>query len=197
MYQRNRLRTHRFHQRMQEPETITEGSNTLRLKRRLLNVIDDFEFLVSAFALIALVVLLTISIYARYVSGFSIPWSEEVARFMFIAVIFSSISYTARQHRHIRVTLFVEKLFSKRAQNIIFIIGDIVWLIFNAVILYGAYVILSELFEYPYNSPVLNLPMYYVYAIIPLFFFTISVRVIQGVLKRLRGTYNYNHTPEE
>lgn len=181
---------------MQKTETITEGLKTTRIKKSLLNFINDFEFLVSAFALIALVVLLTISIYARYISGFSIPWSEEVARFMFIAVIFSSISYTARQHRHIRVTLFVEKLFSKKAQNIVFIIGDIIWLVFNAVILYGAYIILSELIEYPYNSPVLNLPMHYVYAIIPLFFFTISVRVIQGILKRLRGTYNYNHTPE-
>lgn len=196
MTNRNMPRAYKSHLPMQETENFTEGSKAPRIKKRLLNVIDNFEFLVSAFALIALVVLLTISIYARYFSGFSIPWSEEVARFMFIAVIFSSISYTARQHRHIRVTLFVEKLFSKKAQNIVFIIGDIVWLVFNAVILYGAYIILSELFEYPYNSPVLNLPMYYVYAIIPIFFFTISVRVIQGIIKRLRGTYNYNHTPE-
>lgn len=165
-------------------------------KQRLINIIDDFEFYVCAVALIALVALLTISIYARYISGYSIPWSEEVARFMFIAVIFSSISYTARQHRHIRVTLLVEKLFSTSAQNIIFIIGDIVWLIFNAVILFGAYEILSELFEYPYNSPVLNLPMYYVYALIPIFFFTLSFRVIQGLIARLRGTYDYAKTPE-
>lgn len=164
--------------------------------RRLLGWVDDFEFLVSAVALVALVALLTISIYARYVSGFSIPWSEEVARFMFIAVIFSSISYTARQHRHIRVTLFVEKMFSKKAQNVVFIVGDVIWLVFNAVVLYGAYEIFSELFEYPYNSPVLNLPMYYVYVLIPIFFVTISIRVIQGILARLRGTYDYHQSQE-
>lgn len=181
---------------MHNTESHSDKNHKTSAIRRLINIIDDFEFLISAAALIALVILLTISIYARYVSGFSIPWSEEVARFMFIAVIFSSISYTARQHRHIRVTLFVEKLFSKSAQNIVFIIGDLIWLLFNGVVLYGAYIILSELFEYPYNSPVLNLPMYYVYGLIPIFFFTISVRVIQGIFARLRGTYNYNQSAE-
>lgn len=181
---------------MQHSDNQPESAPGLTLKKRVINIVNDFEFFISAIALIALVILLTISIYARYFSGFSIPWSEEVARFMFIAVIFSSISYTARQHRHIRVTLFVEKLFSKSAQNVVFIIGDIIWLVFNGVILYGAYVILSELFEYPYNSPVLNLPMYYVYAIIPIFFFTISIRVIQGILARLRGTYDYTPSQE-
>lgn len=181
---------------MRDSEIQSTHAKNISIKQRLVNLINDFEFFVSATALIALVVLLTISIYARYISGFSIPWSEEVARFMFIAVIFSSISYTARQHRHIRVTLFVEKLFSKSAQNVVFIIGDLVWLMFNAVVLYGAYEILIELFEYPYNSPVLNLPMYYVYALIPIFFFTISLRIIQGIVARIRGTYNYNHTPE-
>lgn len=181
---------------MHNTENHTDSGQNVSTLRRLAHLVDDFEFLICAAALIALVILLTISIYARYVSGFSIPWSEEVARFMFIAVIFSSISYTARQHRHIRVTLFVEKLFSKPAQNIVFIIGDLIWLVFNGVVLYGAYIILSELFEYPYNSPVLNLPMYYVYGLIPIFFFTISIRVIQGIFARLRGKYNYHHSAE-
>jgi len=152
--------------------------------RRLLDLINDFEYLVSAFALLALVVLLTLSIYSRYISDISIAWSEEAARFMFVALIFASISYTARQHKHIRITLFIEKMLSKAGLRIMLTIGDLVWLVFNAVVLYAAYVVLIDLFEYPYNSPVLNVPMYYVYVLIPVFYITISFRVIQGMIAR-------------
>lgn len=155
--------------------------------KRFGSLVNDFEYFVSAFALLALVFLLTISIGARYVGGTSVPWSEEVSRFMFIAVIFASISYAARQHRHIRVTMFVEKAFSKRAQQIVLTLGDLVWLGYNAVVLYAAYVVIADLFEFPFKSAVLNLPMYFVYAIIPIFFVTISIRIVQSILARLSG----------
>lgn len=69
----------------------------------------------------------------------------------------------------------------------VLIFGDVIWLGFNVAVLYGAYVIISDMYRYPYNSAVLNLPMYYVYAIIPIFYVTLSIRVIQGILARLRG----------
>lgn len=149
--------------------------------------INDFEYIISAMALIGLVGMLTISILARYVGGISVPWSEEIARFMFIAVIFSSISYAARLHRHIRVTMFVEKLFNARARIIVFTIGDFIWLALNAVVLYGAYIIISDMFEFPFNSAVLNIPMYYIYLIIPIFSISLSIRIIQGIILRLQG----------
>lgn len=154
---------------------------------RLVRIVNDFEYIISAAALLGLVALLTISIVARYVGGISVPWSEEVARFTFVALIFASISHTARQHRHIRVTTFVEKLFPKVGRVVVFTLGDLVWLAYNAVVLYAAYVILEDMVRYPYTSAVLNLPMYYVYAIIPIFFTTISIRIIQGMTLRLRG----------
>lgn len=149
--------------------------------------LNEFEYCISALALLGLAGMLTISILARYVGGISIPWSEEISRFIFITLIFSSISYAARQHRHIRITMFVDKVFSKRIGKIIYTAGDLVWLGFNAAVLYGAYVIISDMFRYPFSSPVLNIPMYYIYAIIPLFFLTLSLRIIQGIIVRLRG----------
>jgi len=181
---------------MSDGEDLNKAPTKSTIKHRLFAVLNDFEYIVCSVALLSLVALLTLSIYARYLSGFSIPWSEEVARFTFIAVIFSSISYTARQHRHIRVTLFVEKLLSESGQKVVFIIGDIIWLLFNAVVLFAAYEILSELFEYPYNSPVLNIPMYYVYMLIPIFYVSMSFRVLQGILARLRGEYSNSKAVE-
>ncbi len=162
----------------------TTGAGMIRQVGRWVN---DFEYIVSAFALLALVGLLTISIGARYVGGTSVPWSEEVSRFMFVAVIFASISYAARQHRHIRVTMFVEKVFSKQGQKVVFTLGDLVWLGYNFVVLYAVYIVMADMLKYPFNSAVLNLPMYVVYAAIPIFFITISIRIIQGIFARLSG----------
>lgn len=154
---------------------------------KIMRLLNEFEFIVAAAALLGLVGLLTISILARYVGGMSVPWSEEVARFSFVAVIFASISYAARQHRHIRVTMFVEKMFSRKAQAVVFSFGDLIWLAYNIVVLYASYIILEDMFRYPYSSAVLNLPMYFVYAIIPIFFLSISIRIIQGIGARWRG----------
>lgn len=152
-----------------------------------LSIANDFEYLVSAAALLGLVVMLTVSIVARYIAGMSVPWSEEVARFLFVAVIFASISYTARQHRHIRITLFVEKLFPERSHLYIFTIGDIVWLCFNAVVLYGAYEVITDMFRYPDRSAVLNVPLHFIYMLIPIFYLTFSFRIFQGIRARWRG----------
>ena len=154
---------------------------------KITRLLNEVEYAVAALALLGLVTLLTISIVARYVGGISVPWSEEVARFTFVAVIFASISYAARQHRHIRITMFVEKMFPRKAQIVVLTIGDLIWLAYNCVVLYASYVILEDMFKYPYSSAVLDLPMYYVYAIIPIFFVSISIRIVQGMIARLRG----------
>ena len=168
----------------QQPPTKDEKPGLLRSIGHHLN---NFEFYISALALLGLVALLAISVGARYVAGLSVPWSEEVARFTFVAVIFASISYAAKEHRHIRVTMFVDKLFSGKARTLVFTLGDLVWLGYNAVVLYAVYVVLADMIEFPYNSAVLNLPMYFVYALIPIFFVTISIRILRGIIVRLGG----------
>jgi TRAP-type C4-dicarboxylate transport system permease small subunit len=155
--------------------------------RRALAWLNEFEYAVGSVALLGLVFMLAVTIIARYIGGMSIPWTEEVARFIFIALIFSSISFSARFFRHIRVTFFVERFLSDHLRRVVLIFGDLIWLCFNTAVLYGAYVIISDMYRYPYNSAVLNLPMYYVYAIIPIFYVTLSIRVIQGIVARLRG----------
>lgn len=155
--------------------------------RRVLAWLNEVEYAVGSVALLGLVFMLTMTIVARYIGGMSIPWTEEVARFTFIALIFSSISFSARFFRHIRVTFFVERFLSDHMRRAVLIFGDVIWLGFNGAVLYGAYEIISDMYRYPYNSAVLNLPMYYVYAIIPIFYVTLSIRVVQGILARLRG----------
>lgn len=80
--------------------------------RRAIAWLNEIEYTVGSAALLGLVFMLTMTIVARYIGGMSIPWTEEVARFTFIALIFSSISYSARFFRHIRVTFFVERFLS-------------------------------------------------------------------------------------
>ena len=52
---------------------------------------------ISAFAMISVVVLIFINVVCRYFLDYSIPWCEELTRYMFIAVIFLTLNIMVSQ----------------------------------------------------------------------------------------------------
>ena len=117
----------------------------------------------------------------------NISWGEELARFSFVWFVFFGAVAAARLAAHNRVT-FQFKKFSKRTQNYIEGFADLIWLIFNGVMIYKSIYLINSMMEFTYTSPTLGWDMAYVYFIFPMAFTLMSIRIIQvNYLKLVKG----------
>ena len=79
---------------------------------------------------------------------------------------------------HNRMT-FQFKKFSKRTQDYIEGFADLIWLIFNLVMIYKSVFLIKSMMRFTYTSPTLGWNMAYVYLIFPTAFTLMSIRIIQ------------------
>ncbi len=84
--------------------------------------------------LVVLNLVVGLQVFSRYVLNHSLYWSEELARYLFIWLVFLSAAIVLRMDRHIQVTAFVD-LLPLRLRRAIYILGDLLMLGFAGVVL--------------------------------------------------------------
>ena len=70
-------------------------------------------------------------------------------------------------------------------QKVLRVITDMIWLFFNIVIIVYALKVHQTMVQFPGYSAVLQIPMHYVFFIVPVGFFLMSLRLIQDYVKLL------------
>ncbi len=157
---------------------------------KLLSLIDEYlEMGIGVVLILTISVVLSIQVFMRYVMGASLSWSEELARYLFIWLIYIGISYGAKVMRHIKIDagLF---LFPKKIRPYIVITGDILFLIFSiTVVIYSSKLIQRQIMI-GQTSPAMNIPMALVYAAPAVGFALTAFRQIQTLIYRFKGLKN-------
>ena len=166
------------------------------LVKKLLKFIDNMESYICQVLLVFFVCLLFLQIVLRIVFGAvdmlsgmipvlehwplpaSLPWGEELSRFAFVWFVFFGATYAARLAAHNRVT-FQFKIFPKIVGNVSTLLSDVVWIVFNSVMVYYSINVIREGFEFPEYSPTLDWIMAYIFLIFPIAFTLMSLRIIQ------------------
>ena len=119
-----------------------------------------------------------IAFFEHYPLPASLAWGEELSRFAFVWFVFFGATYAARLAAHNRVT-FQFKLFPKIVGNISTFLSDLVWIVFNSVMIYYSIIVIREGFEFPEYSPTLDWVMAYIFMIFPIAFTLMNIRIIQ------------------
>ncbi len=159
----------------------------MKAKEIFKRLLDNVESYICQFLLSFFIILLFIQIIGREVFGVNISWGEELARFSFVWFVFFGASFAARLAAHNRVT-FQFRWFSKKTANYIEAFADLLWIVFNIVIIYKSIFLIKSMLQYPYISPTLGWSMAYVYLIFPLSFSFMTIRIIQvNYLKLFKG----------
>lgn len=141
----------------------------------------DIEKNVSSLLLVAILVVLSIQVFSRYLFQHSPSWSEELARFLFIWFIYISISYAAQKNAHITIDSFLG-IYPPAARPYIKKLGILVWLAFNVVIIYCSIVYTWKIMEVNQVAVGVKISLWTVYISIPLGYILMSVRLVQRLL---------------
>ena len=130
--------------------------------------------------------LLMLQVVCRYLFGITFSWAEEIMRFSFLYLVYIAASLGAQKAVHIRVTAQLD-LMPEKMRVAMLALTDIVWLIFNAVVIVEGLSFVEGMATQKMMSAALMLDMRYVYIALPLGFILMSIRILQNWHRFLKG----------
>lgn len=127
---------------------------------------------------------ITMQVFMRYVLNSSLSWSEELARFCFIWLVYIGISYGVKKQRHIKVDVVLQFINDKQ-KVVLGLIANVIFLAFSLLITVYGYDIAQQLLGWGQTSPALHVPMGFVYMATPVGFALTSIRLIQQIIYQI------------
>lgn len=128
--------------------------------------------------------LIFLQVLVRYVFSYSIPWSEELSRFLFIYVIFLSLNITIREKLPIRID-FLDNALKGKAKMLLRLLVEIISGIILSVLAYSGYKLF--LFGFKSSSPGLGLPLYAIYIVLPIGYALSVIETVHQIVLVAKG----------
>ena len=111
--------------------------------------------------------LIFVQVIMRYIFDNSISWSEELARYLFVWLMWFGVSYAARNRTHLRITMIWDRLPGRGAYWLELVI-TLVWLGFGCFVVFKGVEMVRSILRFKQVSAALGLPMQYAYLGVPL-----------------------------
>ncbi len=140
----------------------------------------------------AMSIIIFIQVIMRYVFQNSLTWSEELARYMFVWLVYFAVSFTARREKHIRIDAAIN-LYPKKIRPYIEILSEIIVLAFSVFIAITGVTVFQKITWSGQISPASGLPMQFVYVAPLVGFVLTAIRQIECIIKRIKNL----NKPEE
>lgn len=141
---------------------------------------------IEAFLLIILsivtVVVIFFQVVMRYVFSSSLVWSEELARYAFIWLVYIGVSYGVKKQAHIAVDA-MNWILKKKGQFVLSMISSLGVFVFVTLLTYFSYEVVIQINRV---SPGMSFPLKYVYAAPMVGFLLCAIRVVQTTILNIK-----------
>lgn len=146
---------------------------------------ENFEEKMTISLLIITVLLTFLQVVMRYIFKNSLAWSEELARYLFLYLIWIGAAYAVKADAHLRVEILKDKIPEDKKmilEDIIYLI----WLGFSIFLFLSSIKLTSSIFGNGQLSPAMRIPMGFPYLSIPIGSGLMSFRLVQKMVQRRR-----------
>lgn len=116
----------------------------------------------------------------------SLSWTEELARYSFIWLVYIGISYGVKKDRHIKVDVLLLALKNK-GKIILTIIANLLFIAFAIFVIRYGYDIAMQLLSFGQKSPANQIPMGLIYLATPIGMGLTLIRLIQNLVKHIKA----------
>ena len=139
---------------------------------------------ISGLMLLLTILIIFIQVVTRYVFFYSLPWSEELTRYLFIWFVFLSLSVTIRDNLSIRID-FLDQVLKGKAKKVLELIICILSFAILVVFIYSSY----QLFLMGFRSktPAMGIPFYVIYSIMPVGYLLASIEMLIQIILKIKG----------
>lgn len=128
-------------------------------------------------------------IIMRSIFNASISWSEELSRYIFIWQIWIGTSIAYSYGEHIQVELIYNLIKAKKGQEILKLIVDIMWIVFNIFLVVIGFKMCKSMMLRNALSSGMRVHLAYVYAVLPLSSSVLSIKILNTIIKRVKKLF--------
>jgi TRAP-type C4-dicarboxylate transport system permease small subunit len=146
---------------------------------------EHFEELFLCLFSSIMVIVIGLQVFMRYVLQDSLSWSEELARYCFIWLVYMGISLGAKKKRHMSVDV-VSLAFKDKGKIILSMIGNLLFLAFALFVSINGYQVTMKLLTWGQSSPALNIPVGLVYLAGPIGMGLTAIRLLQQLFHQIK-----------
>ncbi len=141
----------------------------------MLRFLQNIEEVVSSTLLGLMTVVIIIQVIFRYFISYSLAWPEELGRYLFIASVYIGSSYVEQHDKHLAITILRTNGGKFLGKWLPVIVPCITVAFSGLMTVWGTQMVI---FMYQTNqlAPAIEVPMYIVYASIPLGMAGMAVR---------------------
>ncbi len=139
--------------------------------------VGKIEYFLVAVMIAVMAIVNFLQVIFRYVIEGSLPWSEELLRFLFVWTTFLGAGIGVRKGAHLGLTIIVDSLPPKLKKIMVFI-NYLICIAFSAIIGMLGLSIVSMQAEFNVRSSAMVLPMYWISLAIPVSFALIILHFV-------------------
>lgn len=147
-------------------------------------IFSHFEEYFLIGSLWVLLFLLFFQVVLRYFFGVTWNWIEEVARFLFLWMVWIGAGFAAKCRAHLKIEAFTNMM-PKWLQSKADFVSLLIWIVFAALLAWKGFQLTALLFKRNQLSPVLQIPMAWAYAAVPAGVGLMLFRLLQQLYERL------------
>ena len=122
----------------------------------------------------------------RYALHSPLSWSDEVASWCMVGLVYFGAAFAVRERAHIRVLIAIVAL-PRRAGLAVGILADAVWLAFNLIMAWQSAHLAASFASQPFYSAALEINLLWPHFFIPIGFALVCARMIQIYVRWARG----------
>ena len=131
--------------------------------------VGKIEYFLVALMIAIMAIVNFLQVVFRYVIEGSLPWSEELLRFLFVWTTFLGAGIGVRKGAHLGLTIIVNNLPPKLKKFVVFV-NYLICIVFSAIIGMLGLSIVSMQAEFNVRSSAMVIPMYWISLAIPVSF---------------------------
>ena len=159
-------------------------------------LLKGVRFILYYFSVAAMSIML-ITIFAqvitRYCFSYTPQWSEELARFLFVWVVFLGSALIMGESGHLAVEFLPNLLKGRVAGKILAMLVNLAGYVFLAILFFNG-LKMARIMTFQI-SPGMSIPMSYIYAVIPLSSILMFLYLIKNTLALVRGSSEPEESP--
>lgn len=158
--------------------------------KKLVNLYNRIEEIFLVMLLSSSVIIIFYQVVMRYAFNNSPPWTEELAKIMFVWMSWLGISLTQKRGEHICIELMTSKLKGKK-QVFALILGNIITIVICAVMIKYGYIVMDTIMKTRQTSSVLKFPTWIVYLSCPFSCVLMILRLLGDTKRRVGELMGY------
>lgn len=140
--------------------------------RSIFNKIQFISINIIAICMVLMMVIIFVQTSTRYIIFYSIPWSEELSRYLYVTLTLLGVNLAITKKQLVRIDI-IDNYLKGKAKKVISIIRAVLALIITTIFFYSSFGMI-DVSQYQ-SSPALGLSMQVMYSILGIGFCTSTI----------------------